>query len=109
MFSIAENKCKYFKTLNICDVDLIRRNEDIKTKKHHIAVVNRTPLEPAPVIVAVVGGAKVGKTTLIRSLVKNYTQRKVTTLNGPITVIAGSFLSCIPRPFFKILHLKSTL
>ena len=44
---------------------MVYRTLDIKEKKHHIPVVDRTPLEPPPVVVAVVGPPKVGKTTLI--------------------------------------------
>ncbi|KAL7632419.1 UNVERIFIED_CONTAM: hypothetical protein RMT77_017273 [Armadillidium vulgare] len=67
----------------------IARTEDIKIKKQHIPVVNRTPLEPAPILVAVVGGEQVGKSTLIRSLIKNYTKQKVSKIEGPITVVVG--------------------
>ena len=49
-----------------------RRTLDVQTKKHHLPVVDRTPLEPPPVVVAVVGPPRVGKSTLISSLVKNY-------------------------------------
>ena len=65
------------------------RTQDLKSKKHHIPVVDRTPLEPPPVVVAVVGGPKVGKSTLLRCLIKNYTRQKLSTIQGPVTVIAG--------------------
>lgn len=65
------------------------RSQDIKSKKHHIPVVDRTPVEPPPVIVAVVGGPKVGKSTLLRCLIKNYTNQRFSEINGPVTVVAG--------------------
>lgn len=65
------------------------RSQDIKSKKHHIPVVDRTPLEPPPVIVAVVGGPRVGKSTLMRCLIKNYTNQRFSEITGPITVVAG--------------------
>ncbi|KAG7153836.1 Ribosome biogenesis protein BMS1-like [Homarus americanus] len=65
------------------------RTQDIKSKKHHIPVVDRTPLEPPPVIVAVVGGPKVGKSTLLRCLIKNYTNQRFSEINGPVTIVAG--------------------
>ncbi|XP_071526137.1 ribosome biogenesis protein BMS1 homolog [Panulirus ornatus] len=65
------------------------RSQDIKSKKHHIPVVDRTPLEPPPVIVAVVGGPRVGKSTLMRCLIKNYTNQKFSEICGPVTIVAG--------------------
>eukprot|EP00057_Strongylocentrotus_purpuratus_P007511 XP_011661985.1 PREDICTED: ribosome biogenesis protein BMS1 homolog [Strongylocentrotus purpuratus] len=62
---------------------------DIKEKKHHIPVVDRTPLEPPPVVVAIVGPPKVGKTTLIRCLVKNFTHQNLSTIKGPVTIVSG--------------------
>ncbi|XP_072174747.1 ribosome biogenesis protein BMS1 homolog [Diadema setosum] len=67
----------------------VRRTLDIKEKKHHIPVVDRTPLEPPPIVVAVVGPPKVGKTTLIRCLVKNFTRQNLGTINGPVTIVSG--------------------
>ncbi|XP_037790016.1 ribosome biogenesis protein BMS1 homolog [Penaeus monodon] len=65
------------------------RSQDIKAKKHHIPVVDRAPLEPPPVVVAVVGGPKVGKSTLLRCLIKNYTNQRLSEINGPVTIVAG--------------------
>lgn len=45
--------------------------------------------EPPPILVAVVGPPKVGKTTLIQSLVKHYTRRNIGDAHGPITVVSG--------------------
>lgn len=52
-------------------------------------MVDRAPLEPPPVIVAVVGGPKVGKSTLLRCLIKNYTNQRLSEINGPVTIVAG--------------------
>ncbi|XP_075697838.1 ribosome biogenesis protein BMS1 homolog [Rhinoderma darwinii] len=65
------------------------RTQDLKTKKHHIPVVDRTPLEPPPVVVVVVGPPKVGKSTLIRCLIKNFTKQKLTEIRGPVTIVSG--------------------
>lgn len=56
-----------------------QRNSDIEHKKHHVPLVNRSlelDVDP-PVLVAVVGPPKVGKSTLIRSLVKHYTGHNI--------------------------------
>lgn len=65
------------------------RSQDIKSKKHHIPVIDRTPLEPPPVVVAVVGGPKVGKSTLLQCLIKNYTRQRLSSIMGPVTIVAG--------------------
>lgn len=65
------------------------RAQDLKTKKHHIPLVDRTPLEPPPVVIAVVGPPKVGKSTLIRCLIKNFTRQKLGDICGPVTIVSG--------------------
>ena len=70
----------------------LRHTLDKETKRHHVPIpeqtftaVNTIP----PYIVAVVGPPKVGKSTLIRSLVKNYTRQNIHGVVGPITVVSG--------------------
>ncbi|XP_028916105.1 ribosome biogenesis protein BMS1 homolog [Ornithorhynchus anatinus] len=65
------------------------RTQDLKTKKHHIPVVDRTPLEPPPVVVVVMGPPKVGKSTLIHCLIRNFTRQKLTDIRGPVTIVSG--------------------
>ncbi|EDQ90423.1 uncharacterized protein MONBRDRAFT_635, partial [Monosiga brevicollis MX1] len=70
-----------------------------ETKKHHAPVANRTSSLPPPIVVVVAGPPQVGKTTLIRSLVKRYAKRTLNTIQGPITVVAGknrrlTFIEC---------------
>eukprot|EP00729_Bicosta_minor_P017004 gene17004-4320_t len=72
---------------------------DKKTKKHVAPTVDRRPDVPPPVVVAVVGPPQVGKTTLIRSLVKRYTRQTLNNIQGPITVVTGknrrlTFVEC---------------
>lgn len=69
-----------------------RRTQDIETKKQHVPVVDRTPVLPPPVIVAVVGPPKVGKSTLIQGLLKNFTRQPLSNLKGPVTIVSGKKL-----------------
>ncbi|KAM6951121.1 ribosome biogenesis protein BMS1 homolog [Aplochiton taeniatus] len=75
------------------------RAQDIKAKKHHIPLVDRTPTEPPPVVIVVVGPPKVGKSTLIRCLIKNFTRQKLRDICGPVTIVSGkkrrlTFIEC---------------
>ncbi|XP_077270777.1 ribosome biogenesis protein BMS1 homolog [Temnothorax americanus] len=76
-----------------------RRKEDIETKRQHIPLVDRTPLEPPPVLVAVVGPPKVGKSLVIQCLIKSYVKQPLTNILGPVTVVSGkkrriTFVEC---------------
>ncbi|KAL0128358.1 hypothetical protein PUN28_003563 [Cardiocondyla obscurior] len=76
-----------------------RRKQDIETKKQHIPLVDRTPLEPPPVLVAVVGPPKVGKSLVIQCLIKSYVRQPLTNILGPVTVVSGkkrriTFMEC---------------
>lgn len=66
-----------------------RRKQDIDTKKQHIPLVDRTPIEPPPILIAVVGPPKVGKTTVINNLIKLFTKSPLTDVKGPVTVVIG--------------------
>jgi ribosome biogenesis protein BMS1 len=67
----------------------IQRNLDRAQKKEVVPLVNREEELPPPTMVVVMGPKGVGKSTLIRSLVKMYTNQNLTDTVGPITVIAG--------------------
>ncbi|KAJ8691162.1 Glycoside hydrolase 2 (Mannanase, beta-galactosidase) [Pleurotus ostreatus] len=77
-----------------------RRNVEKDQTRLHVPLVNRTPDdEPPPVIVAIVGPPGVGKTTLLKSLVRRYTKQTLSEAKGPITVVAGkkrrlTFIEC---------------
>lgn len=66
-----------------------RRKQDLQTKKHHIPLVDTMPDEPPPIVIAVVGPPKVGKSTLINNLIKNFTRTNVTSINGPISIVVS--------------------
>ncbi|XP_017795416.1 PREDICTED: ribosome biogenesis protein BMS1 homolog [Habropoda laboriosa] len=76
-----------------------RRKQDIETKKQHIPLVDRSPLEPPPILVAVVGPPKVGKSLVIQCLIKSYVKQPLTNILGPVTVVSGkkrriTFMEC---------------
>ncbi|CAE6446122.1 unnamed protein product [Rhizoctonia solani] len=77
-----------------------RRTAEKDQTRLHVPLVNRTPEdEPPPVIVAIVGPLGVGKTTLVKSLVRRYTKHTLSEVKGPITVVAGkkrrlTFVEC---------------
>ena len=66
-----------------------RRTLDKQSKKHHVPVVDRRPREPPPAVVMVAGPPRVGKSTLISSLIKNYTRQSVVDVKGPVTIVSG--------------------
>lgn len=70
----------------------IQRNLDREQKKEYVPLHNRRTAEineTPPSLVVVMGPPGVGKSTLIRSLVKMYTNHNLTTVTGPITVVTG--------------------
>eukprot|EP01128_Nolandella_sp_AFSM9_P005053 TRINITY_DN2391_c0_g1_i1.p1 TRINITY_DN2391_c0_g1~~TRINITY_DN2391_c0_g1_i1.p1 ORF type:complete len:1196 (-),score=321.32 TRINITY_DN2391_c0_g1_i1:107-3634(-) len=67
----------------------VQRKLDRLHKKEHIPVADKTPDLPPPIIVAVQGPAGVGKSTLIRGLVKHHTRQTVSDTKGPITVVTS--------------------
>lgn len=85
------------------------RAQDLKTKKHHIPLVDRAPLEPPPIVVVVVGPPKVGKSTLIRCLVKNYTRQKLGDICGPVTIVSGGYIFSLKVCTTLAYHLHITV
>ncbi|KIM88998.1 hypothetical protein PILCRDRAFT_84827 [Piloderma croceum F 1598] len=77
-----------------------RRNIERDQTRLHVPLVNRTPdNEPPPVIVAIVGPPGVGKSTLLKSLVRRYTKQTLNEVKGPVTVVSGkkrrlTFIEC---------------
>jgi ribosome biogenesis protein BMS1 len=80
----------------------IQRNLDRAQKKEYVPLTDRRSadiLDAPPSVVVVMGPPQVGKSTLIRSLVKLYTNHNLKTVTGPITVVTGkkkrlTFLEC---------------
>lgn len=75
------------------------RSHDVKEKRLHVPLVERVPEEPPPLVVAVVGPPGVGKTTLIKSLIRRYTKQTLSAPTGPLTVVTNkrrrlTFIEC---------------
>ncbi|TLD31522.1 hypothetical protein PspLS_02690 [Pyricularia sp. CBS 133598] len=75
------------------------RSHDIKEKRLHVPLVDRLPDEPPPRLVTIVGPPGVGKTTLLKSLVRRYAKETISDPQGPITVVTSkkqrlTFLEC---------------
>ena len=89
----------------------------VKEKRLHVPLVDRLPEEAPPIVVAVVGPPgvsstcpcflhllsltvhQVGKSTLIKSLIKRYTKHTLSSPSGPLTVVTSkrrrlTFLEC---------------
>ncbi|KAJ6818124.1 ribosome biogenesis protein BMS1-like protein isoform X2 [Iris pallida] len=65
------------------------RDAEKEQRKLHVPKEDRATGEPAPYVVVVHGPPKVGKSLLIKSLVKHYTKHNISEVRGPITVVAG--------------------
>lgn len=65
------------------------RSSDVKEKRLHVPQVDRLPEEAPPIVVAVVGPPGVGKTTLIKSLIKRYSKQTLSHPTGPLTVVTS--------------------
>ncbi|KAF2034282.1 DUF663-domain-containing protein [Setomelanomma holmii] len=75
------------------------RSHDVKEKRLHVPLVDRLPEEAPPIIVGVVGPPGVGKTTLIKSLIRRYTKQTLSSPTGPLTVVTSkrrrlTFIEC---------------
>ncbi|KAG0646365.1 Ribosome biogenesis bms1 [Hyphodiscus hymeniophilus] len=75
------------------------RSHDIKEKRLHVPQIDRIPEEPPPRLVTIVGPPGVGKTTLLKSLVKRYAKETLSNPQGPITVVTSkrqrlTFVEC---------------
>lgn len=68
-----------------------QRNLDRSQKKEYVPLNDRrtSDASPPPPLVVVMGPPKVGKSTLIKSLVKLHTNHNLTTVTGPITIVTG--------------------
>ncbi|KAK6140784.1 hypothetical protein DH2020_025480 [Rehmannia glutinosa] len=65
------------------------RATEKEQKRLHVPTIDRTTGEPAPFVVVVQGPPQVGKSLLIKCLIKHYTKHNLPEVRGPITIISG--------------------
>ncbi|KAE8076582.1 hypothetical protein FH972_015221 [Carpinus fangiana] len=65
------------------------RSVEKEQRRLHVPVIDRSYGEPAPFVVVVHGPPKVGKSLLIKSLIKHYTKHNMPEVRGPITIVSG--------------------
>ncbi|KAI4313296.1 hypothetical protein L6164_026287 [Bauhinia variegata] len=65
------------------------RSVEKEQRRLHLPIIDRSYGEPAPYVVVVQGPPKVGKSLLIKSLVKHYTKHNLPDVRGPITIVSG--------------------
>ena len=78
--------------IHLYSAQAARKRLDRGQHNAHMPMVDKTfadEFNEPPETVAVVGPPGSGKSTLIRSLVKQYTKQNLTNIKGPITCIAG--------------------
>lgn len=67
----------------------ISAERDVRRARNPNAPVDRPESDLAPKVVAVVGPRQSGKSTVIRSLVRHWTKRKIVDTHGPMTMVTG--------------------
>ncbi|XLT49346.1 hypothetical protein HN873_041950, partial [Arachis hypogaea] len=65
------------------------RSVEKEQRRLHVPIVDRSYGEPPPYVVVVQGPPQVGKSLLIKSLVKHYTKHNLPDVRGPITIVSG--------------------
>ncbi|XVE90901.1 hypothetical protein DITRI_Ditri20bG0113500 [Diplodiscus trichospermus] len=58
-------------------------------RRLHFPIIDNSYGEPPPFVVVVQGPPQVGKSLLIKSLVKHYTKHNLPEVRGPITIVSG--------------------
>ncbi|XP_044466219.1 ribosome biogenesis protein bms1 isoform X2 [Mangifera indica] len=58
-------------------------------RRLHVPTIDRSYGEPLPYVVVVQGPPQVGKSLVIKSLIKHYTKHNIPEVQGPITIVSG--------------------
>ncbi|KAG2260227.1 hypothetical protein Bca52824_079521 [Brassica carinata] len=75
------------------------RDAEKEQRRIHLPTIDRTYGEPPPFVVVVQGPPRVGKSLVIKSLVKHFTHQNLPEVRGPITIVQGKkqriqFMEC---------------
>lgn len=62
---------------------------DKAVKKEHVKKVDKAPEVPPPFVIVVQGPPGVGKSTLVKSLVRHYCKQQLIKMQGPVTLVSG--------------------
>ncbi|WOL09219.1 hypothetical protein Cni_G17972 [Canna indica] len=65
------------------------RSAEKEQRRLHVPTIDRSTGEEPPFVVVVQGPPKVGKSLLIKCLVKHFTKHNISEVRGPITVVSG--------------------
>ncbi|KAI8543112.1 hypothetical protein RHMOL_Rhmol08G0193200 [Rhododendron molle] len=65
------------------------RATEKEQRRLHVPTIDRSMGEPAPYVVVVQGPPQVGKSLLIKCLVKHYMKHNLPDVRGPITIVSG--------------------
>lgn len=65
------------------------RSTEKEQRRLHLPTIDRNIGEPPPFVVVVQGPPQVGKSLVIKSLVKHYTKHNLPEVRGPITIVSG--------------------
>ncbi|CAJ2679106.1 unnamed protein product [Trifolium pratense] len=65
------------------------RTAEKEQRRLHVPIIDRSYGEPPPFVIVVQGPPQVGKSLLIKSLIKHYTKQNLPEVRGPITIVSG--------------------
>lgn len=66
-----------------------QRKEDLRNRKIRIPLPLDYVSQQAPTVISVIGSGKVGKTTIIKNLISNFTKNKLVDVKGPFTLVTS--------------------
>ncbi|XP_057549776.1 ribosome biogenesis protein bms1 [Amaranthus tricolor] len=85
----AQNPKAFSFRSNVKAKRLHSRTVEKEQRKLHIPTIDRNVGDPPPFVVVVHGPPQVGKSLLIKCLVKHYTKHNLPDVRGPITIVSG--------------------
>ncbi|KAF2587773.1 hypothetical protein F2Q70_00042028 [Brassica cretica] len=91
---VSDNKQQNPKAFSFTSADKAKilklHTVEKEQKRIHLPTIDRNYGDPPPFVVVVQGPPGVGKSLVIKSLVKHFTHQNVPEVRGPITIVQGS-------------------